>query len=148
MLLVSSEMVARALQLTGVFAVGLGIVHVVIPLIMDFDHAIPTSQTLPTSLHAIGIGALRYEIRRSDVRGVAWVMSNAASYVLVTLGVADLAAPVWIGTDAGRLLTVWAVGWWAIRAAGQLIVGRRGGDVLIAGWFGGLALINVAAALM
>jgi hypothetical protein len=74
-------------------------------------------------------------------------MSNAASYVLITLGVADLMAATWISTDAGRLLGMWASGWWAIRAASQFIVGRRFGDIVVAGWFGVLAAVHVVAAV-
>jgi hypothetical protein len=43
---------------------------------------------------------------------------------------------------------MWAAGWWAIRAAGQLLLGRRTGDWLVAAWFAGLAGIHVAAALV
>jgi hypothetical protein len=142
-----SEILVPALAIAGVFTVCLGIVHISIPVLMDFDDAIPTADAEPVALRSLGTGRFQYELLRSDVRGIAWVMSNAASYVLITLGVADLMAATWISTDAGRLLGMWASGWWAIRAASQFIVGRRLGDVIVAGWFVVLAAVHVVAAV-
>jgi len=147
MLHVSSEIVVEALTVTGLFTIALGIVHIAIPLLMDFDHAIPTASALPAPLHSLGFAGLRYEVHRSDVRGIAWVMSNAASYVLITLGVADLTARAWLATDVGRLVALWAVGWWALRAVGQLLLGRRAGDLAVAVGFGCLAVVHAIAVL-
>jgi hypothetical protein len=141
-------MIFAFLAVSGVFTVALGLVHIVIPLIMDFDHAIPAETAAPTPLRTIALGPIRYEVRRSDVRGIAWVMSNAASYVLITLGVADLAAASWLGTDVGRLLAMWAAGWWVLRAGGQFLVGRRWGDFAVAAWFAVLGVLHLAAALV
>jgi hypothetical protein len=141
-------MIVTLLTVSGVFTVALGLVHIVIPLIMDFDHAIPKAAAAQTPLRTIGFGRVRYQVLRSDVRGIAWVMSNAASYVLITVGIADLASAAWLSTDHGRLLATWAAGWWAIRAGGQLLLGRRTGDRLVAAWFAGLAGIHAAAALV
>jgi hypothetical protein len=147
MLQMSSEIVVEALTVSGVFTIALGIVHIAIPLLMDFDRAIPTAAALPAPLHSLGTAGLRYEVRRSDVRGIAWVMSNAASYVLVSLGIADLAARSWLATDVGRLLALWAVGWWVLRAGGQFLLGRRWGDLAIAAGFASLAIVHAIAAL-
>lgn len=144
----SSEIIVAALALGGTFTLTLGIVHLAIPLLMDFDHAIPAADGTSAPLRSIGFGRVRYHVLRSDVRGIAWVMSNAASYVLITLGIADLASAAWLSTDHGRLLAVWAAGWWAIRAGCQLLLGRRIGDWLVAAWFAGLAGIHAAAALV
>jgi len=144
---VSSEIIVPVLAAVGLFTVALGTIHIAIPVLMDFDHAIPTAKAEPAPLRSLGVGGFRYEVRRSDVRGIAWVMSNAASYVLITLGIADLPASAWVATDAGHLLALWASGWWAIRAGSQLIVGRRIGDFAVAGWFGMLAALHAAAAL-
>ena len=141
-------MIIAFLAVSGLFTVALGLAHIVIPLIMDFDHAIPTPAAAPTPLRPIAIGPIRYEVRRSDVRGIAWVMSNAASYVLITLGLADLAAASWLGTHFGQLLAMWAAGWWVLRAAGQFLVGRRWGDLAVAGWFAVLGAIHIVAALV
>ena len=139
-------MIVALLTGSGVFTVALGLVHIVIPLIVDFDHAIPTATAARSPLRTISIGPIRYEVRRSDVRGIAWVMSNAASYVLITLGIADLLAATWLSTDHGRVLAVWAAGWWAIRAGGQFVLGRRWGDFAIAAWFACLAGVHLVAA--
>lgn len=140
-------MIVAILAAAGAYTVALGIVHVAIPLIMDFDHAIPTAGAAPTPLRTLALGPIRYEVRRSDVRGIAWVMSNAASYVLITLGLADLTAASWLGTDHGRLLAIWAAGWWVLRAAGQLLLGRRRGDLAVAAWFTGLGVVHAVAAM-
>lgn len=142
----SSEIIVAGLALAGSFTLTLGIAHVAIPLIMDFDHAIPTAAAAPTPLQTIEIGPFRYRVLRSDVRGIAWVMSNAASYVLITLGIADLMAATWLSTDHGRVLAAWAAGWWILRAGGQFVLGRRRGDVAIAAWFACLAGIHLIAA--
>ncbi len=76
-----------------------------------------------------------------------WVSNNAATWVLLTLGVADLFATRWLGTDAGRLLAAWTVGWWVIRAGSQLAFGRRAGDWVFVGLFGTAALVHLAAAV-
>lgn len=86
MLRMGSEILVRALTMAGTFTILLGIVHISIPLLMDFDHAIPTTEAEPAPLRSLRIGGFQYEVLRSDVRGIAWVMSNAASYVLITLG--------------------------------------------------------------
>ena len=44
----------------------------------------------------LAVGRRGYQVRRADTLGIAWVMSNSASYVLLTIGVIDLA---------------WAAGW-------------------------------------
>jgi hypothetical protein len=147
MLHVSSEILVPALAIAGVFTIALGVVHVSIPILMDFDHAIPSADAQLAPLRSLGMEGFRYQVLRSDVRGIAWVMSNAASYVLITLGIADLTAPAWVDTNGGHLLAMWAAGWWGIRAASQFIVGRRFGDIVVAGWFGVLAAVHVVAAL-
>jgi hypothetical protein len=140
-------MIVAALAGAGLFTVALGLVHIVIPHIMDFDHAIPPAAVAPTPLRTIALGRLRYQVLRSDVRGIAWVMSNAASYVLITLGIADLAAASWIGTNPGRLVALWATGWWVLRAGGQLLLGHRRGDLAVAAWFAILGAIHAVAAI-
>jgi hypothetical protein len=144
---VSSEIIRALLICAGLFTVSLGIVHVVIPVLLDFDHAIPSATADPSLLRPLRVGPIRYQVLRSDVRGVGWVMSNAASYALVSIGLVDLAAGPALMSDGGRLLALWIAGWWLVRAGGQFVVGRRGGDVLVAGWFEILALVHVAAAI-
>jgi hypothetical protein len=74
-------------------------------------------------------------------------MSNAASYVLISLGVADLTSRAGLATDIGRLFAFWAVGWWALRAGGQFLLGRRWGDRALVAGFAFLAVVHAIAAL-
>jgi hypothetical protein len=117
---------------------------VVIPHLIDVEHAVPP---LAAPLRPLPVLGARYRTRREDVLGVIWVSNNAATYVLLTLGIADLLATRWLGTDAGRLLALWAAGWWVIRAGSQLAFGRRAGDWAFVAIFAGAALIHVAAAV-
>jgi len=122
----------------GVFTTGLGIVHLMIPAIVRYASAIGRDEGLP-SVGRVALPGGWYELRRADLVGLTWVMSNAASYVLITIGVVDLGwAFGWRGIPIG-LGAVWIGGWWAIRAGGQFFLGRRSADVVIAAWFGLLA---------
>jgi hypothetical protein len=49
--------------------------------------------------------------------------------------------------NGGHLLAMWAAGWWGIRGGSQFIVGRRFGDIVVAGWFGVLAAVHLVAAV-
>jgi hypothetical protein len=130
MLLVSSVL-ALGTALAGLFSLGLGIVHVWVPRIFAFDRAIGHDDAA-AQLGTIDFGPWSYARRRSDARGLTWVMSNAASYVLVSIGLLDLA---WVA--GSRVVPValggaWIAGWWAMRAGGQMVVGRRVGELAAA----------------
>ena len=147
-LLVSSVLLTAMTAGAGVFTVVLGCVHVGIPRIVGYRAAldggdVPGAIALPT----IGRGRWTYRLRRDDLIGITWVMSNAASYVLVTIGILDLAwAAGWRGVPV-VLGATWIAGWWAIRAIGQLALGRRQGDLIVAAWFAALAVVHLVLAL-
>jgi hypothetical protein len=135
-----------SLVAAGVFSLSLGIAHLWVPRIFALDRAIGTDGSSITDLGILGRGTWTYRRRRSDAIGLAWVMSNAASYVLVSIGMVDLtwaaghrAVPLGIGG-------IWIAGWWALRAGGQFVVGRRRGDVAIAALFAMLVVVHVALA--
>ena len=143
----SSVFVTVALVAAGVFSLTLGIVHLWIPRIFAMDRAIGTDGPAVAELGSLGRGAWTYPRRRSDAIGLAWVMSNAASYVLVSIGFLDLA---WAAGDRAVPLAIgglWIAGWWAVRAAGQFVVGRRRGDIVIAAAFGALAVLHLGFAV-
>ena len=130
----------------GMFSLALGIVHLWVPRIFALDRAIGTDGPSVAELGSLGGGAWTYRRRRSDAIGIAWVMSNAASYVLVSVGILDLA---WVAGDRAvppGIAGLWIAGWWALRAGGQFAEGRRLGDVAIAGLFTALAIVHVALA--
>ncbi len=136
-------MVGALLVVAGVFSLGLGLVHLVIPRLFDFDGAIGADGDGVAPLRRRVVGRWAYQVRRRDVLGLAWVMSNAASYVLLTVGLVDLGwAAGWRGLPVvGGAL--WIAGWWAIRSGSQLVVGRRGVDLAFAAWFAALALLHL-----
>jgi hypothetical protein len=130
----------------GLFSLVLGVIHLRIPAILRYAEAIgPDEGQVP--IGRIRSGLFAYGLRRSDLVGVTWVMSNAASYVLLTIGLVDvLWAAGWRGVPIA-IGGVWIAGWWAIRAGGQLVVGRRFGDVAVAAWFACLALLHLVLAI-
>lgn len=135
-----------AVVAAGVFSLALGVVHLWVPRIFAMDRAIGTDGPSVPELGLLGKGAWTHRRRRSDAIGIAWVMSNAASYVLVSVGLLDLA---WAAGHRAVPLGIgglWIAGWWAIRAGGQFAVGRRRGDVAIAALFAALAVLHVALA--
>jgi hypothetical protein len=145
-LLVSSVLLQGATAAVGAFAIGLGVVHLAVPVIFRFPEAIGTDAGRP-SLGAIRLPLVPYRLRRSDLRGITWVMSNAASYVLVTIGIIDLAwVAGWRGVSPA-IGGLWIAGWWGIRAGGQLAIGCRRLDRAVVAWFGGLAALHVVIAI-
>ena len=136
-----------ALAVACVFTVGLGIVHLVIPRLLDYPGAVGQDGPGVAPLRRLAIGRRGYQVRRADTLGIAWVMSNSASYVLLTIGVTDLAwAAGWRGLPIAPS-ALWIAGWWAIRSASQFVVGRRRLDVGFAAWFAALALLHTALGL-
>jgi len=138
-------LIVAALGVVGLFSLTLGSVHFFFPKLLDFEHSIPKDGPPIQPFH---LGPIRYQTERSDVHGIGWVMNHAASYVLVSIGVFDLAAYWWLGTSAGRLFTLWVALWWLIRAASQFYLGRRKGDWWIAVGFVWLAVVQGAAGLL
>ena len=134
-----------AMAICGVFTLTLGIAHFFFPILLDFEQAIP-KQGAP--LKPFRLGPIRHATTRRDVHGIAWVMNHAASYTLVSIGVADLLAMYWLGTAPGRLLLVWLAGWWFVRAGSQLYLGNRRGDRWIMAGFAWLGLVHLAAAFL
>ncbi len=128
----------------GTFTLVLGLVHFVMPRLLDFDGAIPTDGGPLKPLH---LGVVTYQTKRSDIRGIAQIMNHAASYTLVTIGVLDLLAGIWLGTRFAPFLLVWIAGWWFLRAVTQRHMGSRPGDWLVAGGFTLLGLFHLAVAV-
>jgi hypothetical protein len=136
-------MVEVALLASGVFSLGLGVVHLLIPRIFDFAGAVGRDDAPLPHLATITAGPWRHRTRRADVLGLSWVRSNATSYVLISIGLVDLVAGEWAAQPAGRLLFAWIAGWWWLRAGGQLVVGHRSIDWAFAGLFTILGAVSV-----
>jgi hypothetical protein len=131
------------LAVAGLFSIALGLVHVAIPRLFDLPAAIGEDGPTVQPLRRLRLAGRSYQVRRRDGVGLTWVMSNAASYVLITIGLVDLAwLAGWRGLPiAGAAL--WIAGWWGLRAAGQLGLGRRRLDLAFVAWFGLLATVHL-----
>jgi hypothetical protein len=131
-----------ALAICGVFTLVLGSAHFFFPILLDFKKAIPKDGS---PIKPFKLWFIRYATKRSDVHGIAWVMNHAASYTLVSIGVVDLVAFLWLGTTVGTILGLWIAGWWFIRAGSQLYLGRRKGDWRVLVGFAWLGVVHVGA---
>ena len=121
-----------ALIICGIFTFTLGSVHFFFPILLDFKQAIPKEGK---PLKPFRLWFMRYETKRQDVHGIAWVMNHAASYTLVSIGIVDFLAYLWLGTVVGNVVGLWIAGWWFLRAGSQLYLGQGGG---IGGYWWGL----------
>lgn len=110
------------LFLSGVFTVILGTVHFFMPVLFDFENAIPLEGS---ALKSFRLLFYQYPLKRSDVRGIAWVMNHAVRSTLVSIGIAL---------------------WWFLRVACQFYLGRRRGDYLVCAWFCLPGALHVIAA--
>ena len=145
--LLVSSLLEIGTALAGIFSLALGIVHVWVPRIFAFRPAIgPDDGTLP-AIGALRLGPWAYARRRSDLVGLSWVMSNAASYVLISIGIIDLAWAVGDRSIPLGIGAIWIAGWWTLRAAGQFTLGWRTGDVAMAALFLALASGHVVLAV-
>jgi hypothetical protein len=133
-----------AIYLAGAFTLVLGAVHIVMPVLFDFKHAIPS---VGPALKPFRLLFFRYDTQRADVHAIAWVMNHHVSYVLLTIGLLDLTWVYWIQMPSGPLLATWIAVWWFLRAANQLYLGRRRADWLLIVWFAFLGLLHTAVAV-
>jgi hypothetical protein len=130
------------LTLSGVFTILLGTAHFFFPALLDFRTAIPRDGG---PLKPFRLFFYRYQTQRSDVHGIAWLMNHSVSFVLITIGVLDLLSHRWLSQPWGWMLSLWIALWWFLRAACQLYLGTRRGDILTMIWFALLGLIHLAA---
>jgi hypothetical protein len=131
----------------GLFSIWLGVVHIWVPRLFAYREAIgPDGSGLP-HLGEVRLPGWTYRRVRSDLVGLTWVMSNAASYVLLTIGIVDLA---WAAGDRSIPLaagSTWIAGWWTLRAVGQFVLGRRALDVAMVALFIAIACGHLVLAV-
>ena len=131
--------------IAGAGTVALGVWHVGVPVWFHLRAAVEGGGRRP--LPAVRFVPIRYGTSPRDVMGVVWVMNLAASYALITTGIALLAAPVWEGTPSGQVLALWMAGWWLVRAAAQLTFGHRSIDLVVMAACGSLAAMSLSLAV-
>src|SRR5438046_7296009 len=112
----------------GAFAVLLGILHFTFPQRFGFMQALPADGAPVPPFRLL---SYRYDMKRSDLRGIVYVMNHCVSYAIVASGVFDFFAARWLGAAAGALAAGTIAGFWFIREGTQFYLGRRRGD-----WFG------------
>jgi hypothetical protein len=132
------------LYATGAFAVLLGILHFTFPERFGFLAAL-SDDGAPVAPYRLGI--YRYEMKRSDLRGIIYVMNHCVSYAIVAIGFFDGFAARWLGTFPGALAAGTVAGFWFVRAGTQFYLGRRPGDWFVFVWFSLLGALHIIAAV-
>ena len=131
--------------IVGAGTVVLGVWHLGVPVWFHLRSAVQGDGRRP--LPPVRFAPIRYGTTSRDVVGVVWVMNLAASYGLITIGIALLAAPAWVGTPAGRVVAIWIAGWWFVRAAAQLAFGTRRIDLVVIVAFAAIGCLSLAMAV-
>jgi hypothetical protein len=135
------------LYLAGAFTLGLGVLHVFLPLLLDYKAALLDGVTGHKPPRLFRLWPTRYVVTLADRYGIVWIMNHAASYALISIGLLDLLAVSWLRGDTGRFVALWIAGWWFVRALSQLYLGRRLGDWLILAWFAFLGAVHMGVLL-
>jgi len=133
------------LYVAGAFAVLLGLLHFTFPERFGFSAALPKdAATMPP----FRLWFYRYDMKRSDLRGIVYVMNHCVSYAIVAAGVFDLFATSWRGTRAGTIAAIVIAGFWFVRAGTQFYLGHRRGDWFVFTLFALLGALHVAASVI
>ncbi len=132
------------LWLSGIFAVGLGVLHFSFPRRFGYFAVLAT---VKEPLDSFELGLFQHKLTPQDLRGLMYVMNNAASYAIVLCGVADLASARWLHTEAGLWLALAMAGFWLLRAGSQFYIGHTRKNWLAAGWFAGLGVLHIVVAI-
>jgi hypothetical protein len=135
---------AILLYAAGAFAIVLGVLHFSFPTRFGFFAALSAKGPAPPPYRLL---FYRYEMKRSDLRGIIYVMNHCVSYAILAIGVFDTFAGWWVGTLPGALASGTVAGFWIVRAGTQFCLGRRRGDWFVALWFAALGTLHVVAAV-
>src|SRR4051812_14389687 len=120
------------LYMSGIFAVLLGILHFSFPRRFGLIAAMPTEGT---ALPPFRLLFYRYDMKRSDLGGVIYVMNHCVSFIILAIGIYDGFASRLLGSFPGSLGSGIFAGFWFVRAGTQFYLGRRLGDWFVFGWF-------------
>lgn len=134
----------QLLNLTGVFAVALGLLHFTFADRFGFMVSLPLQGEAPPQFRLM---SYTYDMKRSDLRGIIYVMNHCASYTILLTGIFDLCSASWIVTVPGKLGSIAVAGFWFVRAASQTYLGRRRGDWLVMAFFAAIGILHVIVAI-
>jgi hypothetical protein len=132
------------LYASGGFAIVLGLLHFTFPKRFGFFAALPIDGAPVPPFRLL---FYRYDMKRSDLRGIIYIMNHCVSYVIVAVGVFDLFASRWLGTFSGSLAAGTIAGFWFVRAGAQFYLGQRKGDWFVIALFAFLATLHLLAAV-
>ena len=130
------------LQISGAFTIALGIAHIFFPRILGFRETLVESKT------ALALPLTSYVPSSRDRYGLILVMNSAVTFVLLSIGVADICHEAWLKGVYGRVIAFWIAGWWLLRAIEQRHLGFRAFDCAVAVGFSVLAAVHVLAGLI
>lgn len=128
-----------AIKILGVFAFALGSIHVFFPRLLDFENVMKMEGP---ALKLFRMYFWSYQVKRTDVRGIIWLMNYHVSFVILTIGIANFLIDYWIMSPLSHVILLWMSLWWLLRAFLQFCIGRRKGDWIVFGWFLFLSLIQ------
>lgn len=115
------------LYASGAFAIVLGLLHFTFPNRFGFLAALPRDGA---PVPPFRLSFYRYEMKRSDLRGIIYVMNHCVSYAIVAAGVFDLFSSRWLGTFPGSLAAGAIAGFWFVRAGTQFYLDHRRGGLV------------------
>jgi hypothetical protein len=124
----------------GAFAVLLGLLHFTFATRFHYMKALPLQGP---DVPPFKLWFYQYPTKRSDLRGIIYVMNHCTSYTIVMAGIFDLCYQLWEGTLAGAFAALAVGGFWLVRAISQTYLGRRPGDWYVMALFTGLFLLHV-----
>src|SRR6185436_874501 len=140
----SMNVLLMLLYVGGAFALVLGVLHFTFPTRFGLVAALAVEGPPPPQYRLL---FYRYDMKRSDLRGVIYVMNHCVSYSILVVGVFDCFAARWIGTLPGTVGAGAVAGFWFVRAGTQFYVGKRRGDWFVVFWFTMLAVLHIVAAV-
>lgn len=127
----------------GIFALILGALHFTFPVRFGFMNVLePEGSPIPP----FRLWFYHYQMKRSDLRGIIYVMNHCVSYTIMACGAFGLAASWWLGTIPGSIAAIVVAGFYLLRAISQLYLGKRKGDWLVLAWFLLLGVLHLFAA--
>jgi len=130
--------------ISGAFAVLLGLLHFTFAERFGFFVALPLDGP---PVPPFRLWFYHYDMKRSDLRGIIYVMNHCVSYTITMIGVFDLFCSKWIGTFSGELGAAAIAGFWFLRAGTQFYLGRRKGDWFVIIFFALLGLLHLVPAV-
>lgn len=125
---------------SGVFAVILGILHFTFADRFHYMTALPLEGA---DVPPFKLLFYQYPTKRSDLRGLIYVMNHCCSYTILVSGIFDLCSCLWAGTVGGALASLAIAGFYLVRAVAQNYLGRRPGDWFVMAGFSGLFLLHL-----